>query len=111
MVLVLALLAIAPLCETVHAVPAMAAMSATMPDMTAQSEGTAPLADGRVTSHQAHGAACGILCFGWVVNSVPTRPEGLITKVTVALTPAVIGLLDSIIFAPSDHPPKLTRFV
>jgi hypothetical protein len=110
-VLVLALLAIAPLYETAHAMRPMAEMSVTMPDMTAQSAGTQTIADGRTASHQAHDAACRILCFGWVVSLVPVRPEGLTTKLALVLTPTVIALLESISPAPSDHPPKLVRFV
>lgn len=111
LVLVLALLAIAPLYETAHAMQPMAKMSVTMPDMMAHTEGTEPMADGRAASHQAHDAACRILCFGWVVSSVPVRPEGLTTKLALVLTPTVIPLPDSISPAPSDHPPKLARFV
>ena len=109
--LVLALLAIAPLYETAHALQPMAEMSVTMPDMTAQSEGTEHMADGRKASHLAHDAACRILCFGWVVGLVPVRPEGLTTKLALVLTPTVIALLGSISPAPSDHPPKLARFI
>ncbi len=110
-VLVLALLAIAPLYEAAHAMPTAAAMSATMPDMTAQTGVAEPMADGKGTSHKAHDAACRILCFGWVVSSVPTRPEGLVTKLTLVLTPTVIALPESITSAPNDHPPKRARFV
>ena len=110
-VLVLALLATAPLYETAHAMQPIAEMSVSMPDMTAQSEGTEPMADGRTASHQAHDVACRMLCFGWVVSSVPVRPEGLTTKSALILTPTVIALLGSISPAPSDHPPKRARFV
>ncbi len=115
-VLVLALLAIAPLYETAHAMPVSAtmpvsaAMSITMPDMIGQSEGVAPKADGRVASRQAHDAACRILCFGWVVTALPTRPAGLITKAALLLSPAVIALPDSLTPAPGDHPPKPAHF-
>ena len=109
--LVLALLAIAPLYETAHAMQPMAEMSLKMPDMTALSAGNEPMADGRTVSHQAHDAACRILCFGWVEGSVPVRPEGLTTKLALVLSPTVIALPDSISPAPSDHPPKLARFV
>ena len=103
-VLVLALLAIAPPYETAHALQPVAAMSVIMPGMTAPSDDPGTRGNGKAASHQVHDAACRILCFGWLVNAVPTRPAGLITKVALLLFPSVMALPDSLTPAPAFLP-------
>ena len=107
-VLVIALLTIAPLYERAHIMPDMAQTS--MQPM-AHDASTGPMAKHPPAAQGAHDAACRILCFGWVQRALPNRSDGLTTRVILVLTPAVIAVLDGITPAPSDQPPKPTRFV
>ena len=107
MVVVLALLAIAPMYERGHVMPDMGVMhgvaldgSGQMADMTALHGLAKP---------GAHDAACRILCFGWVELATPAPPQGISTKVALVLTPAAVALPHGITTAPRDPPPKRRR--
>ena len=114
--LVVALLAIAPLYETAHAMGVAAGPGDSMPLRAAQDmAGQVMLADAMThqmaASHSSHDAACRILCFGWVEAVTSARYAGQMTEIAVVLTPAPASLLDGIVPAPSGHPPKRARLV
>ena len=109
--LVVALLAIAPFYETAHAIPAMADTSATMPGMSSHDAVVGPMSEPIPASHDIHGTACRILCFGWVNVAVPARSDGQAAVMAAVVTPAIVPLFDGITPAPGGHPPKLARFV
>ena len=114
--LVVALLAIAPLYETAHAMGVAAGPGDSMPLRAAQDmAGQVMLADAMThqmaAAHSSHDAACRILCFGWVEAVTPERGGSLVPEVAVILTPAAVPLLDGIVPAPSGHPPKSASLV
>lgn len=106
--LVLALLAIAPLYETAHAMTVTGATHEAMPDMSVQKMSVGPMAH---QSHFNHDAACRILCFGWVEAFAPERHAGQMTEIAVVLAPAQEPLRVGFEPAPSRHPPKPASFV
>lgn len=107
--LVLALLAIAPLYEIAHAMTVASTHDA-MSDMTAHDMTDASMPHQMPASHVNHDAACRILCFGWVEAIAPERHEGQITEIAEVLTPAEAPLLAGFEPAPSRHPPKPASF-
>ena len=109
--LVLALLAIAPLYESAHAIAAADTTHEVMPAMPAHEMSAGSMAHQMPASHINHDAACRILCFGWVEAIAPERHAGQMTEIAVVLIPAPASLLDGIEPAPSGHPPKSARLV
>lgn len=109
--LVMALLAIAPLYESAHAMTVAVTTHEAMPDMSAHDMSAGTLPHQMPASHLNHDAACRILCFGWVEAATPQRHEGQMTEIAVVLAPAPASLLDGIEPAPSGHPPKFASFV
>ncbi len=109
--LVLALLAIAPLYETAHAMTVTGATHEEMPDTSVQEMSAAPMAHQMPASHINHDAACRILCFGWVEAFAPERHAGQMTEIAVVLGPAQEPLRVGFEPAPSRHPPKPPSFV
>ena len=109
--LVVALLAIAPFYATAQVLPAVADTSATMPGMAAHAAVAGPLSEPVPLSHGSHGAACRILCFGWVNVAVPARSDGQAAAIAAVVTPATVPLFDGIAPAPGGHPPKSARCV
>ena len=109
--LVVALLAIAPLYESAHAMTMAASTQTAMPDMSAQDMPAGSMPHQMPASHLNHDAACRILCFGWVETAISERREGQMTEIAVVLIPAPASLLDGIEPAPSRHPPKPASFV
>ena len=109
--LVVALLAIAPLYESAHAMTVAASTHAAMPEMPTQDMSAGAGSQQMPASHMNHDAACRILCFGWVETATSERHEGQMTEIAVVLIPAPASLLDGIEPAPSRHPPKSASFV
>ena len=109
--LVVALLAIAPLYESAHAMTVAASADAAMPEMSAQDMSAGPMPHQMPASHMNHDAACRILCFGWIETATSERHEGQMTEIAVVLIPAPGSRLDGIEPDPSRHPPKSARFV
>lgn len=109
--LVVAMLAIAPLYESAHAMTVTTTTHAAMPDMAAHDMSAGSMQHQTQAAHSSHDAACRILCFGWVEAVTPERGGSLVPEVAVILTPAAVPLLDGIVPAPSGHPPKLVRLV
>ena len=108
--LMVALLAIAPLYETAHAMAGPTEAAHAMSQMSAHDMTGAdmPMTSG---SHDSHGAACRLLCFAWVDTATAGRPVGKFSQVTLALIPATAGHLDGIAPAPGRHPPRPFSFV
>ena len=109
--LVIAVLAIAPLYETEHAMTDAPRTMEMMPHMSAHEMSGGMTMDKVPPSHASHNAACRILCFGWVDSLVLQRPEGPVTGVALILLPAPAALLHGIAPSPNGHPPKQLRFV
>lgn len=109
--LVLALLAIAPLYESAHAMTVTASTREAMSDMSVQNMSAGSLAHQMPASHINHDAACRILCFGWVEAIAPERHAGQMTEIAVVLAPAQEPLRVGFEPAPSRHPPKPPSFV
>jgi hypothetical protein len=109
--LVVALLAIAPLYESAHAITVAASTQDAMPDMSAHDMSVGSMHHQGPASHINHDAACRILCFGWVEATAPGRHQEQMTEIAVVLTPAQDPLRVGFEPSPSGHPPKLARFV
>ena len=109
--LVLVLLAIAPVYESAHAMTVAPTTQAAMPGMSAHDMSMGSMLQQMPASHINHAAACRILCFGWVEAVKPARYQGQMTEVAVVLTPAPASLLDGIEPTPTGHPPKPASFV
>ena len=108
---VVALLAIAPLYESAHAMTAAARTHAAMPDISAQDMAAGSTPHQMPASHLNHDAACRILCFSWVEAMKPERDAGQMTEIAVVLTPAQEPLRAGFEPAPSGHSPKPASFV
>lgn len=106
--LVVALLAIAPLYETAHGV---ARTADTMSLMSAHDMSAEPMSNQMPPARGNHDAGCRILCFGWVEAMGPERPEGLASEIALIAFPALIAWRDGIAPAPIGHPPKPLSFV
>ena len=109
--LVLALLGIAPLYESAHAMTVTGTTHEAMADMSAQDMSAGSMAHQMPASHINHDAACRILCFGWVEAIAPERYAGQMTEIAVVLAPAQDPLRVGFEPAPSRHPPKSASFV
>ena len=109
--LVLALLAIAPLYESAHAITVADTTHEVMPDMSAHEMSAGSMQHQMPASHINHAAACRILCSGWVEAIAPERHAGQMTEIAVVLTPAQEPLRVGFEPAPSGHPPKSASFV
>ena len=108
--LLLTLLAIAPLYETGHVMAGPTEAAQTMSQMAAHDVTAAdmPAASG---SHDSHGAKCRLLCFGWVDTATVDRPGGKASEITLTLLPSPADLLEGIAPAPCRHPPRDHSFV
>ena len=109
--LVVALLAIAPLYESAHAVTVEVSTHEAMPDMSGHDMSAGSMPHQMPASHMNHDAACRVLCFGWVEAMKPERHAGQMTEIAVVLTPAQDPLRVGFEPAPSGHPPKSASFV
>ncbi len=111
--LVMAVLAIAPLYETAHPMTDAAGTMAMMPQMAAHdmTMSAAAQPEQMPASHASLGAACRILCFGWVEAPAIERQEGPVFEIALVLAPSPSALLVGIAPPPNGHPPKSASFV
>jgi hypothetical protein len=108
LLLVVALLAIAPVYERAHAMAGAVDAASHM----AGHDLSAGHGSGRMPSSDGHeDAGCRILCLGWVEAMAPERSPGQVTEITLALAPAAAPLRDGIAPDPFFHPPKSASFV
>lgn len=112
--LVVALLAIAPLYEKAHAMDAPMGMGEAMVhisshDMSVDMRSSA-MTGQMPASHGHFDAGCRILCYGWVENAHLVRPEGQSSEIAVTLAPAHSEMRDGIMPPPIRHPPKPASF-
>ncbi len=106
--ILIAVLAIAPLYETAHAMTETAGAMDAMPHMAAHDMSGASMANPVPASHAA---ACRILCFGWVETLVPARLEGPVSEIALIPLAPASPLLHGIVPVPNGHPPKRASFV
>lgn len=109
--ILIAVLAIAPLYETAHAMTETAGAMDAMPHMAAHDMSGASMANPVPASHAGHAAACRILCFGWVETLVPARLEGPVSEIALIPLAPASPLLHGIVPVPNGHPPKRASFV
>lgn len=110
-VLVLALLAIAPLYERGHVMPGMGMMHGMAMDDTGMMAGHGTAGHDGPAKSGPHDAACRIMCFGWVELATPARPHGLPVSAVMVIAPAAVALPAGITPSPTPPPPKSVSFV
>ena len=108
--LVVALLAIAPLYEKAHAMAAPMGTDEAMVHMSRYGIISSAMTGQMPASHSHFDAGCRILCYGWVEAALPVRSEGRSSLIAVTLAPAHSEMRDGIMPAPIRHPPKPVSF-
>lgn len=112
--LVVALLAIAPLYEKAHAIGPPMGTGDAMLHMSRHGMSHdmhfSAMTGQMPASHSHFDEGCRILCYGWVENAQLVRPEGQSSEIAVALAPAHSEMPDGITPPPIRHPPKPASF-
>ena len=109
--LVMALLAIAPLYWTAHVMSSAAGTPQAMLSMAATERATAAMPDRVPAQHFNHDAGCHIPCYGWVEAAPSERGDGPAIGTARKTSPTDTRLVDGLAPVPSGHPPKPLNFV